>query len=339
MPSTRERDGVHLQVALQQPAVDAARGSRRGCGTRTRARSSACVPTSRRTGVCSFFSPGSAKREDAVGGLLVRQLAGGRGSRGATWAASLTTTAPAAASGPARRRRGVSLGGALPGEAAAPARSAPASRRSAQVVVLERPGRRRGAQSRGVVARRPAGRWPVAHHRGQSADGGGDHRCAGGLRLDGDQPEATRCTTARRPAWRGVPVDQLGLRHRRHEPHHVVDAELLGQLGERLGVLEPGAGGAADDRDDQPRAQRGGLASSSTATARSITSGAFSGWIRPTNSSTVASAGSPSRARARPRVDGTEGGQVDARVHDLDPAGVGVVQVDAAAWPRRRCWP
>ena len=70
-----------------------------------------------------------------------------------------------------------------------------------------------------------------------------------------------------------------------------------------------------------------GCWSSSTATPRSITSGALSGWIRPTKVIREPSAGRPRRARRR-RADVAERGQVHAGVDHLDATGVGVVQVD-----------
>ena len=82
---------------------------------------------------------------------------------------------------------------------------------------------------------------------------------AGRLRLGGDQAEGLvvgRYGDQRRGR---APAGELVLGDRRHEPHHVVQAEVGGQLGQRLGVLEAAAGRAADDRDDQTRAQGGRL--------------------------------------------------------------------------------
>ena len=62
-------------------------------------------------------------------------------------------------------------------------------------------------------------------------------------------------------------------------------------------------------------------------TARSSTSGAFSGWIRPANISTTASRGSPSRARGAVD-DGRNTVEVDAGVHHLDAGRVRVVQLE-----------
>ena len=76
------------------------------------------------------------------------------------------------------------------------------------------------------------------------------------------------------------------------------------------------------------RSRRPGSRASSSATARSSTSGALSGWIRPANSSTSESVGQAERGARLGRRHRPEDVEVDAGVDDLDPAGVGVVQVD-----------
>ncbi len=82
-------------------------------------------------------------------------------------------------------------------------------------------------------------------------------------------------------------------------------------------------------RPRRPRAGHAatGARSSSCAAARTRTSGAFSGWIRPTNSSTArrAPARAVARGLGRPRGEDAE---VDTGRHDGDPRRVGAVQVD-----------
>ena len=93
-------------------------------------------------------------------------------------------------------------------------------------------------------------------------------------------------------------------------------------------MLEAGAGRAADDGDDQPGAQLRASRSSSSATARSSTSGALSGWIRPAKSSTRGVGGQPELGAYGGLVLRPEDVEVDAGVDDLDARRVGVVQVD-----------
>ena len=62
------------------------------------------------------------------------------------------------------------------------------------------------------------------------------------------------------------------------------------------------------------------------AIAATATSGALSGWIRPTNSTTGRSAGRPTARRAPLPVAGREEGVLDGRRHDLDRAGGVAVQ-------------
>ena len=118
--------------------------------------------------------------------------------------------------------------------------------------------RRAAAQSRGVVA---VDEQAAARRRattvGQPADGGGHDGRAGGLGLDGDQPE-------------GLVVGRHGDQRSRRRTSRASSAwatggtkrttssmpSSAGQLGERLGVLEAAAGRAADDRHDEARAQR-----------------------------------------------------------------------------------
>ena len=64
----------------------------------------------------------------------------------------------------------------------------------------------------------------------------------------------------------------------------------------------------------------------SWASARTARSGAFSGWIRPTNNTTGRSVGRPTARRAPAPVAGCEEGVLDGRRDDLDAAGGIAVQ-------------
>ena len=168
----------------------------------------------------------------------------------------------------------------------------------------------------------------VADHGGQPADRGRDHRGGAGLGLDGDQAErlvvgrygdqrSPRRTTW--PARAGRPAARTAPRRRCR--------------GARPG--RPARSGCSRPEPDGPpttgtttRERSSGARSSSTATARSRTSGAFSGWIRPANISTSGLGRQPELAAYGGPVQRAEGGQVDAGVDHLDPSGVGVVEVD-----------
>ena len=140
---------------------------------------------------------------------------------------------------------------------------------------------------------------------------------------------SSRCTTARRPgpprrtsrpARRGRPAARTA-RRRRGRARSPSAATTLASAGRcrsgRRGPRRP-AGCAGPGRSR-----------SSSAAARSNRSGAFSGWIRPTKSSTSASAGRPALGPRPARwSDGLEDVEVDARRHDDDLARVGVVQLD-----------
>ena len=116
-----------------------------------------------------------------------------------------------------------------------------------------------GVQRRGVVGGIMAvdenARDTVRDRGGQSADASSDDWRAAGLGLDRHESERLVVGRYADDAGGGVPVSELGLAHRRDEPDDVVEAERRAQVGERGGVLEAAAGGAADDGDDEPIAQ------------------------------------------------------------------------------------
>ena len=85
---------------------------------------------------------------------------------------------------------------------------------------------------------------------------------------------------------------------------HAETPRSAAQPVEPAGRADLGPARPADEDHDQPSGQRRGDERSSSAAARSTTSGPFSGWIRPANTSTTASAGSPSRRRAAGREPG-----------------------------------
>ena len=88
------------------------------------------------------------------------------------------------------------------------------------------------------------------------------------------------------------------------------------------------SGRAAEDRHDELARPVAGGDPSSSAAALTSTSGALSGWIRPTNSSTLASWGSPTAARAARTSPGREQRQVHPGRHDDHLVGLRGIQVD-----------
>ena len=257
-----ERDAVHLQVALEQPAVD------RGVvlvgvpGRRTRAPETDCAPTVERTVVFSLRSPGrsAAKTPGSLSvnssSFSVRTLADHVRRRRSSPSRPPRRSRRAIVRAAVRVRRQRLARRSAPSRTAGRARPPPG--RSSRAVSGSRrdPAQRVGKSSaRARATSSPV--CPSAHRRTQAADRRGDHRRTAGLRLQRDQPEGLACTTGRRPRSAArYQSGQLGLRHRLHEPDHVVDPERPGQLGERLGVLQAGARRTADDRDDQPVPQR-----------------------------------------------------------------------------------
>ena len=131
----------------------------------------------------------------------------------------------------------------------------------------------------------------VGHRHRQTAHRGRHHRGAAGLSLHRDQTEGLRIAGHRHQVGCPVEVDQLVARLRRQEGDPVSDTELVGQPNQRVRGGQAGAGG--------PPAMTT-RTSGSSAAARNSTSGAFSGWMRPTKATIRSPAGNPG-ARARRR--------------------------------------
>ena len=169
----------------------------------------------------------------------------------------------------------------------------------------------RTATAAGRRARRPArrpsrpGSWPVDQQPGllvehgvaQAADVGGDHRATAGLGLQRDQAERLvvargrrrrrrRSTSGTAPSAASAAGSRPGRRRRARRPaaRSVWDQSESGPLGLPMMI-------------SRSRSRRRGSRRASSATARISTSGALSGWIRPTNRITWASWATPSWAR------------------------------------------
>ena len=132
----------------------------------------------------------------------------------------------------------------------------------------------------------------------------------------------TRCRTARRPGWR------------RRTSRRAPAEPPAGRTARRRWMP---SGWARSDSDAgcsrphrkghrprvRPAGTAGGVAAEQGSLACTSTSGAFSGWMRPANSSTSASCGRPSAARAE-AAGGRRRGR--HRAADLDARRVGVVE-------------
>ena len=81
----------------------------------------------------------------------------------------------------------------------------------------------------------------VAHGDRQAADGGGHHRSAAGLGLDGDEAERFGVARHRDHVGGAVHVDELFARLRRQERHPVGDTQFVGQPNQRVGRRQAGA--------------------------------------------------------------------------------------------------
>ena len=157
-----------------------------------------------------------------------------------------------------------------------------------------------------------------------------------------DQPERLVVGRDRDEVGRAVPAGE----HRR--PHAAGGMSTgrpprapRGERGE-LARRPPGAARSAEITT-QPRHRRAPGRASIGRAARSSTSGALSGWMRPTNSTTCASdAAARARRRAAPtlppgrRGEGRRGRRRGRRRAPV--RGVGVVQLDEVAGLGRRCW-
>ena len=153
-----------------------------------------------------------------------------------------------------------------------------------------------------------------------------------------EQPaRTTRCRRGRRPGRRCGTSRRAGSAGcGRSKRTTSAMPEPLRQPLQRLGFAQPGTARATDDGHDQ-RGRRSGRSASSRATARSRTSGALSGWMRPTNSSRCASGAMPSSARSRRagQAPGAELLEVHAGRHHRHLAGRRRTGRPAAAPPRR----
>ena len=187
----------------------------------------------------------------------------------------------------------------------------------------------------GVVAvdEQPA----VTDRRREPADVGRDDGGAARLRLDRDEPEGLAVRRHGDDVGSPVPLGERGPVDRRHDPQQVRDAQPLGE------VLQAHRDRARPSRSRRRgRRRRGGRGRSgrrrtSSAAARTRTSGPLSGWIRPTKRRSTASAGRPSSARAPRLRTGGERHEVDPGLGDGHAGGVGAVELDELGGLPRRC--
>ncbi len=165
----------------------------------------------------------------------------------------------------------------------------------------------------------------VAHGDREAADGGREHRRTGRLRLYGDQPEGLAVRRHDQHGRGAEPVRELLLPDRRPEPYDVRDAESRGELLQALRLGEAAAAGAADDRDDDVRAQLGPLVEEHGDRAQQHVRG-FQGLDAAGEERDQGVLGSPAAgAGGGAAVRRAEAVEIDARVHDGDLGGVGGV--------------
>ena len=144
--------------------------------------------------------------------------------------------------------------------------------------------------------------------------------------------EGIASTSAARYHWARVgPVD------RRHEAHQVTDAALLGELGEAHRVAHAGAARPAEDGDDDPGAQVG-AAAHQLGSGLDEHVGRLEGLDAADEQEEHGIRGDADLGPCLALRPGVEDGEVDARLGDDDPGGVGVVEVDELAGLAARCW-
>lgn len=109
----------------------------------------------------------------------------------------------------------------------------------------------------GVVAVHQEARGAVPHGDRQTADGRGEHRRTGRLRLYGDQAERLAVGGHDQDGGGPEPVGELVLGDGRPEPYDVGYTEPGGELLQSLGLGQATAAGTAHDGDDHAGAQFG----------------------------------------------------------------------------------
>src|SRR5829696_5556823 len=125
----------------------------------------------------------------------------------------------------------------------------------------------------------------------QPADVGRHYRSAACLRFERDEAEGLVVGRQTDDIGGAIPAEEFGANRVRPEFHHLVDAERPSQRRQGSGPL------GLPIMINFNRSRRAGSRLASSATARISTSGAFSGWIRPTNKITCASWATPRLAR------------------------------------------
>ena len=137
----------------------------------------------------------------------------------------------------------------------------------------------------------------------------------------------TRCRTgtATRVAA-APPPGQLDLGHGGNEAHHVADLELRRE--ERTRGARGRSPTARPRRDGPAGPQRGALLEEDCHRTEQHVGKAFNGWTGRRTSTRERRPAALSPTRSRRWSTGRNTDRVDAGVHHLDPAGIGVVEVD-----------
>ena len=167
----------------------------------------------------------------------------------------------------------------------------------------------------------------VSDRGAQPADGSGHDRRPAGLGLDGHQPEGLAVGRDDRDVGRAVPVGERVLRLRLHEAHAGAEAEVAGQLLQRVRLPGAAAGRATDDRDDQPVAELGPrLEQPCRGPEKDV--GRLQRLQPADEEQQVGVLGDAEAAARGPLRAGREQTEVDARRDGHDLSGVGAVEVD-----------
>ncbi len=149
----------------------------------------------------------------------------------------------------------------------------------------------------------------------------------GRLGLGGDQAEGLVVGGDGDCRGRGVPLREHRLRDRWDEAHDVGDAEVGGQVGQRLRLVEAGSGRPPDDGYDERRAPAG-LALQQLGDGVEQDVGGLQRLDASGEQQHVGVDGEPQPGPGLDLGHRDEDVQVDTGVDHLDPAGVGVVELD-----------
>ena len=298
--------------------------------------------------VCSLRSPGSVttnapgarlRSSSQLGQRRAHDLGAAVAAVGVTGRAGCVDGRHAVAlERPRRRPRASASAVAVPAEPARRARTAPAERGPAA------PGRSSSARAAPRRSRRGRARRPARRTRRRrtavrspptaAATTGVPHACASIATSPNDSLYDGTTTTSAARYQSASSACATGGTNRTTSAMPSRAASSCSASGRSRPVPD----GPPTTGDDEPLAQRRVALRAAGAAARSSTSGALSGWMRPTNSSTSASRGDAEPRAGVGRPPGRKTSRSTPGCTTRDPLGVGVVELDQLLGPPRRCW-